>query len=130
MIEFKNKLKLLRESKGWTQEELAKRLGVSRSKIGNYELGLREPGFEDLEAFADIFNCSISYLIENDRLGPDNWYTAKESYFLTLEEAGVINKYREMNVVGKKELERFTDYLMTRPDCRKESESGASSDAV
>lgn len=130
MIEFARKLKMLRKSKGWTQDELANRLGVSRSKIGNYELGLREPGFEDLEAVADIFNCSIAFLIEKDRIGPDEWYEIKEGYYLDTEEAQIINKYRDLNLIGKKELERFTDYLMTRPDCRKESESDESSDAI
>lgn len=63
MIDFATKLKGLREIRGWSQEELAKRLGVSRSKIGNYEQGTREPDFESLEAIADIFNCPVSYLI-------------------------------------------------------------------
>lgn len=63
MIDFATKLKGLREIKGWSQEELAKRLGVSRSKIGNYEQGTREPDFESLEAIADIFNCPVSYLV-------------------------------------------------------------------
>lgn len=70
MIDFPKKLKNLRELQGWSQEELAKRLGVSRSKIGNYEQGIREPGFEDLEAIADIFNCPISYLIEDTEVDP------------------------------------------------------------
>lgn len=65
MIDFAFKLKSLRELRGWSQEELAKRLGVSRSKIGNYEQGTREPGFEDLEAFADIFNVPIGYLVDD-----------------------------------------------------------------
>lgn len=72
MNEFAIKLKGLRELRGWSQDELAKRLGVSRSKISNYEQGIREPRFEDLEAIADIFNCTMAYLIEKDRLGPDD----------------------------------------------------------
>lgn len=66
MIDFAFKLKSLRELRNWSQEELARRLKVSRSKIGNYEQGIREPGFEDLEAIADIFNCPVSYLIADD----------------------------------------------------------------
>lgn len=63
MIEFKDKLKSLRELRNWSQDELAKRLGVSRSTIGNYEQGIREPKFEDLEAIADVFNVPMSYLL-------------------------------------------------------------------
>ena len=73
MINFPSRLKALRDLNNWSQEELAKRLGVSRSKIGNYEQGTREPGFEDLEAIADVFNCPISFLIEDNRIGPDEY---------------------------------------------------------
>lgn len=74
MSVFQHRLRELRELHGWSQEQLAHKLGVSRSKIGNYEQGTREPGFEDLEAIADIFNCTIAFLIENGRVGPDDLY--------------------------------------------------------
>jgi transcriptional regulator with XRE-family HTH domain len=67
MIDFAAKLKGLREIRGWSQEELAKRLKVSRSTIGNYEQGTREPRFEDLEAIADVFNCPMSYLLNDSK---------------------------------------------------------------
>ncbi len=60
---FANIFKELRTSKGYTQEELAKRLKISRSRIGMYETGAREPDFETLEAIADFFNVDIDYLI-------------------------------------------------------------------
>lgn len=67
MIDFATKLKGLRDIRGWSQEELAKRLKVSRSTIGNYEQGTREPRFEDLEAIADVFNCPMSYLLNDSK---------------------------------------------------------------
>ena len=72
VIDFPNKLRSMRIIRGWSQEELARRLGISRSAVGNYEQGTREPGFEELEAIADVFNCTIAFLIENDRVGPDD----------------------------------------------------------
>ena len=74
MSVFQHRLRELRELHGWSQEQLAHKLGVSRSKIGNYEQGTREPGFEDLEAIADVFNCTMAFLLENGRVGPDNLY--------------------------------------------------------
>lgn len=50
-------------NRGITQEELASALGVSRSTIGMYETGSREPGFETSEAIADIFNVDMDYLM-------------------------------------------------------------------
>lgn len=60
---FKNTLRTLRTSQGLTQEELAKRLKISRSTIGMYEKGAREPDFETLELIADFFNVDINYLL-------------------------------------------------------------------
>lgn len=54
------KLRLERE---WTQGELADRLGVSRSALGNYERELREPGIDLLIKLADTFNTTIDALV-------------------------------------------------------------------
>lgn len=56
-------LKKMRESKGLTQNELAKKLNLSRSAIGMYEKGERNPNFETLELIADFFNVRIDDLI-------------------------------------------------------------------
>lgn len=63
MGKFQNILKELRLSKGITQVELAKQLGISRSTIGMYESGSREPDFETLELIADYFNIDTDYLL-------------------------------------------------------------------
>ena len=51
-----------RLSKGWTQEDVAKRAGVARSTYANWENGKREPDFETSEKLADIFEVSVDYL--------------------------------------------------------------------
>ena len=63
MPSFANIIKNLRISRGITQEQLASMLKVSRSAIGMYETGSRQPDFETLEAFADIFNVDMDYLL-------------------------------------------------------------------
>ena len=40
---MKERMKLLRTELGYTQEEFAKRLGLARNSIANYEIGRREP---------------------------------------------------------------------------------------
>ena len=60
---FNNILKSLRISRGLTQDELAKNLKISRSTIGMYEKGAREPDFETLELIADYFNVDTDYLL-------------------------------------------------------------------
>lgn len=63
MGEFKNIFKELRTSAGLTQVEMAEKLNISRSTIGMYEIGNREPDFETLEKIADFFNVDIDYLL-------------------------------------------------------------------
>ena len=63
MGNFQNIFKRLRSSSGLTQAEMAERLGISRSTIGMYETGAREPDFETLEKIADFFNVDTDFLL-------------------------------------------------------------------
>lgn len=63
---FKDKLAELRKARGLTQQELAKYTGLSRTRIGNYELGIREPNFETQELLADFFNVRLDYLMDRE----------------------------------------------------------------
>lgn len=65
---FAEMLKLLRNERGITQEQLASMLKVSRSTIGMYETGSREPDFETSEAIADIFNVDMDYLMGRSKV--------------------------------------------------------------
>ncbi len=70
MARFSEMLAYLRKKENISQEELAKKLNMSRSRIGMYETGQREPDFETLEAFADFFNVDMNTLTgySNDTL--------------------------------------------------------------
>ena len=66
MAQFAEMLRYLRKRAGLTQEELAKKSGMSRSRINNYENGLREPDLETAELFADFFNVNMDTLLGRD----------------------------------------------------------------
>ena len=63
MSSFKTVLKSLRHSRNLTQEELAQKLNIGRSRISMYESGQREPDFETTELIADFFNVDVDYLL-------------------------------------------------------------------
>ena len=63
MSGFSDMLGYLRKRNNMSQRELAEKAGVSRSAIGMYETGEREPSFEMLETFADIFNVNMNVLL-------------------------------------------------------------------
>ena len=56
-------LKHLRLQSSLKQQEVADRLGITRSAYASYENGLREPKFELLKKMADYFNVSIDFLL-------------------------------------------------------------------
>lgn len=62
-MDFASRLKELRAKRSMSQAELAKQLGVSKSRISMYELGEREPDFYTLELIADYFNVDMDYLL-------------------------------------------------------------------
>lgn len=59
-------LKRLREAARYTQDEVSRALGVTRSAYGNYESGEREAPYEILEKVSDFFGCDMSVLFEED----------------------------------------------------------------
>ena len=59
---FNEILKSLREERGLSQQELANALSITRSTLGNYEIGLRTPNMEMLEVIADYFNVDMDFL--------------------------------------------------------------------
>ena len=55
-------IRLLRKSRGLSQEELAKKIGVSTSAIGMYEQGRREPDNAKLQKICEFFDVTMDYL--------------------------------------------------------------------
>ena len=71
---FADKLMDLRKKNGWSQEELAERLGVSRQAVSKWEGAQSVPDLSKVIAMADLFGVSTDYLlkdeIESDTLVP------------------------------------------------------------
>ena len=64
-MEFNNKLYELRKQKGFSQEELANRLNVSRQTISKWEVGESTPDMENLVAISELFEISLDELVLN-----------------------------------------------------------------
>ena len=95
MDTFARRLKELRIEKRLTQEELAKRLGVTKSAISMYERGIRRPTFEIADLITDFFGVSINYL--NGSSDDRGTYPRHGDDLLSpqnADEAAVLNAYR------------------------------------
>jgi putative transcriptional regulator len=63
-----NRIKELRSGRGWTQEQLADAVGVSRQSINSIERGRYVPSLLLALTFARIFGCSTDqiFTLENE----------------------------------------------------------------
>ena len=87
-----DKIKILREGRGITQSELARKLGVTRSGVNAWEMGISVPSTQYVVELAMLFGVSTDFLLDIEK-------TATVSVEgLTNEEissiVGVINCYK------------------------------------
>ena len=62
------KIKALRQARGWTQSELARRMGVTRNGINSWEQGLSMPSLSSLVELAKTFSVTTDYLLGLEHL--------------------------------------------------------------
>lgn len=58
-----DRIKALREARGWTQAELARRMNMTRNGINSWEQGLLMPSPPSLVDLARLFSVSTDYLL-------------------------------------------------------------------
>lgn len=68
---FEDKLILLRKKAGWTQEELAERMGVTRQSVSKWEGAQSVPDLEKIVRLAELFGVSTDYLLKDEIAGED-----------------------------------------------------------
>lgn len=66
----------LRKRRKWSQGELAKRLGITRERVGNWERGDHAPPLEALAALGEILRVSLDELVSGKRKG--RWLSEEE----------------------------------------------------
>ena len=68
MLNIGEKIIQLRKQANLSQSELAKKIGASRTIVGNYERNTNTPSIEILIKIAKVFNVSVDYLIGEGQL--------------------------------------------------------------
>ena len=64
-MSFAEKLQILRKRNGFTQEELAENLGISRQMIAKYEAGQGYPDIINLVQISNLFHVTVDFLIKD-----------------------------------------------------------------
>lgn len=63
---MKNRLKVLRAERDWSQQDLADRLGVSRQSVNAIEKGRYDPSLPLAFSIAEIFDLAIEQIFSRD----------------------------------------------------------------
>jgi len=63
---MKNRLKVLRAERDWSQQDLADRLGVSRQSVNAIEKGRYDPSLPLAFTIAEIFDLAIEEIFQKD----------------------------------------------------------------
>ena len=65
-MNFSDNLIKLRKTKGWSQEDLADKLSLSRQAISKWEVGTSKPDIDNLINLSKLFKVSIDQLVNNE----------------------------------------------------------------
>lgn len=106
-------LRKIRELSSYTQEQVAKSIGIERSAYSNYEMGTREVPYDTLESISNLFGCEPIILFE-DSIQADNEIMATAFRISDLEEndlkeiamfKDIVKSYLKMERIAPNEAE-------------------------
>lgn len=80
-MNFADKLQELRKTKGFSQEDLAERLNVSRQSVSKWETGLGYPETEKLLILCEVLDVDLDYLLR-DKLQEHNTKPITQSPYI------------------------------------------------
>lgn len=103
-MHFKNIILSLRNEKGFSQEQLAKVLHVSKSTVAMWETGQRLPSVEKYEEIADYFNVDMDFLYGRTTIKRKSLFDESGSEYVNSKLVTDIshrNRGVEINVLGR-----------------------------
>lgn len=82
------RIKELRNARGWTQQQLAERVGVTKQSVSIWENGKQAISRESLETLCDVFNVQMDYILCKQDI---------TMRFLSSEELHIVDAYRHLS---------------------------------
>lgn len=102
-----------REYRGFSQEEVADHLGIARSAISLIETGSRGVEALELKKLAQLFECTVGYL-----LADDNEMDVKDETVTAVARAA-----KELSKQDREEIMRFAQFLQAKKRRRQDGKS-------
>lgn len=103
-----NTIRNLRNEHGWSQDELAHKIGVYQSHIGKIERGEVNVTIDSLEKLVNAFGISFEELFRAIQLTSDSKDTSVS--------IGILNKLSERNINEQKRILKILDELLKWKD--------------
>lgn len=107
------RLKKLRIQHSLTQQQVANKLNITRTAIGKYESGVACPDTEKLVMLAQIYGCSIDYLLglsDNIKMISPNELKVLSKIYEIAETEQIIT---DRNSMTEQESNNLSEYLQT-----------------
>lgn len=104
---FEQKLKGLRLEHKLSQEELAKRIGVSAASIGFWENGKRSPKIKQVIKMAHVFGVEWQDLMGD--------YLSYGRIFRNDPEESIVAVFKQLNNEGQQMLMSYAQFLLNNP---------------
>ena len=77
-MKLSDKIIKLRKAKGWSQEDFAEKLNVSRQAVSRWENGTALPDANNILQLSKLFAVSADYLLNEDCGGDETVHAVKE----------------------------------------------------
>ena len=102
-----------RKKNGWSQEELASKLGVSRQAVSKWESAGSIPDLKRILQMSELFGVTTDYLLKDEiEEEPLNEYTETNTIKVSVEEA---NQYLDMKSKGSRIVANATSLCILSP---------------
>lgn len=113
-MEIHNKIRSIRKTQQWSQEEMAEKLGMAASSYAKIERGATKLNLDKLQKIAEVFNMDTTELLSSDKglvlLVNENgdysanYYSSNEAVITELEKAKTTIQYQQKLLDSKDEL--------------------------
>lgn len=111
-----DKIIALRKKSGWSQEELAEKMNVTRQSVSKWEGAQSVPDLEKILLLSQLFGVSTDYLLKDELGEPEYANTADEPDLrrVTMEEA---NEFLRVSAFAAKRIALATFMCIISPIC-------------
>lgn len=103
---FGNRLKAIRQERGYTQKQLADLLGVTEQAVSKYERGNSYPDISMLDGISLVLDCSLDYLFQF-KSGKKSWLSQD-----SIEQKSKINQYLLPDIISLQFGEAFVPLFL------------------